>query len=433
MTTSIAGGYKSLSVIQLCNVLAAVEQKRISYKAFRIFFAAVSMLATRQAVQRIKDSTTPVEFSLDEIESLIDTTSKRSIKGELTQLRAANLLQFSASEVKVNVELVEGAEERIDQITGEGRSGRRLVPVPRRVLRYLARCSKPAVAKAIIAYLIRGLSRKRDGGIHACGSVKSGWVAKIAGISLRAAKAARRNLIDLGWLSEDIGSFQRKLNRTGAYFEIDINWQLGEIGAQSKDRKAIQSVEECSNSALPTSPKCAAFAPPNKDEKTLSDHKNQKTHSGSSKKRLGEPQLNNIQPHDIKSMPRLLALCHQATAQGWLEASEANMLFFIAAAVHVKQTACKDPVRVFVSIIRNNLRSHITQAQEDHARRKFHAYQQKSRSHMGLSLSISINNKTLDKGIHAMKGLVPQVLLSVFGNSSDLASSQQNALATCDE
>jgi len=361
MTVSITGGYHCLSVTQLCNILFAIGEGIITYRDMRTYFAVTAMQASRDAAKRTGSKMTP-QFLIEEIQELVGGMDEKGSKKSVRALEKAGLLEFSPSNVTFPNESIEGSQELLEEASGKGRSPKRLVPIPRRILRYLARCTMPSVAKSIIAYLIRGLSRRRDGTLNNKGSVKSSWIALITGISLRAAKAARRLLITLGWLTEDTSSSQQKLNRTGAYFEINTDW-----------KEVCDQVEF----APPIAENGTEFAPLNKDRETLSDLKNQKTSAGASTSPYREPTLNDMQPGDLKRMFSVLVLYRQAVTAGWLNDSEANQLFFIATAIRVHRTNCNDPVRVFVAIIRRNLRSYITQAQEDSARQQLRNYREK--------------------------------------------------------
>ncbi|EKU96594.1 hypothetical protein Lepto7375DRAFT_0059 [Leptolyngbya sp. PCC 7375] len=406
MTTSIAGGYEPLSVIQLCNVLTAVEQKNVSYGAFRTFFAAVSLLSTRNAAQRATGKKMLVCFELSELQTLTGK-SKRYVQRALSNLKRAKLVDVSSSAITLNTEPIEGSQELLSKAAGKGRHVNRVVPLPRRILRYLARCSLPSLAKALIAYLIRGLSKRRDGSLNNRGSVKSSWIAGIAGISLSAAKAARQLLIMMGVLTKDIGSSQHKLNRTGAYFEINTEWQSADEAERARQR------QERLKSGPPIAQNGPKSDPPNKRHKTLSDTKNQRTHpSGASKKQeLGEPTLHDIQLDDLKKMSRLFKLYEQAVEQGWLEASEANLLFFIASAIRVKRTPCQDLIRAFIAIVRKDLRSHITQAQEDAARKHLAAYRQRPGAETGTPSSHQ--NDDSFQGLRSVKEILSNVLEGV--------------------
>lgn len=175
-------------------------------------------------------------------------------------------------------------EQEFDQPRG----GSRLIPVPRKIL-FLAECPKPALVKTVIAYLLRGLSLDRSGEMRRAGTVKISWICQLCNVSERAARSARAELIRLGWISKDTASYQRKLNRDGAYFRINIAW--GRV------------VREF---APPRPERSRGIAPLPERLETPSDNKNQKLtkcdDSGiRGKGRKEKPELRNIQPEDIQS------------------------------------------------------------------------------------------------------------------------------------
>lgn len=191
------------------------------------------------------------------------------------------------------------------------------------MLKFLSRCTRPALAKTVVAYLLRGLSLERSGRIRSAGTVKISWICRLCRISERAARAARAELIRLGWITKDTGSFQRKLNRDGAYFVIDPFW-----------RRAWKP------SALLRPEKCTRSAPPREKQETPYGSKNQKPAerppSGVSRANreelLKKPSLRDIKLTDLQRLSRLRALYGQAIAAKWLTHSEANLRNFIAAA-----------------------------------------------------------------------------------------------------
>src|SRR5262249_12779770 len=142
------------------------------------------------------------------------------------------------------------------------RSWRRPVPMPRSLLRFLASCSRPTLAKVLLAHCLRGLTLdRRSGEVRGRGTVKASWIGETFSISLRAAKSARASLILLGLIGKDTGSVQKKLNRDGAYFELNLVW--------SRTNPAPRASAECQGSA-----------PPKRRLQTPSDLKDQKTRSG---------------------------------------------------------------------------------------------------------------------------------------------------------
>jgi hypothetical protein len=183
-------------------------------------------------------------------------------------------------------------------------------------------------------------------------------------ISERAARAARAELIRLGWITKDTGSFQRKLNRDGAYFVINTAW-----------RRVINQ------SAPPIPEKCIHSAPPKEKQETPYGSKNQKAaqpQPGASQpkpgvceanqgKPLEMPTLRDIKHEDLRRLSRLRVLYDEATKAKWLSPSEANLQNFIAAAARATRVD-GDAVRVFVGIVRKGLWHHLTNEDDERAR-----------------------------------------------------------------
>jgi hypothetical protein len=234
--------------------------------------------------------------------------------------------------------------------------------------------------------------------------VKAGWLADILGLGLRTVRSAQARLRSLGWIGKDTGSRQWKLNRDGAWFRINPDWQ-------PPGRSTVPAL-------LPIEIGTPA-APPKKDRETPSELKNQRTRPGvwvlgrgtgtadgtdpadrrgndnpvelprdtraepgptgqgtlwesvKSVKSvaLPAPLLTNIRPEDLHSPDRLHALRRQAVTRGWIRDCEADTLNFFAAAVRARSTDARDPVRVFVSLVRERRWGFVTQVQEEEARR----------------------------------------------------------------
>ena len=81
-----------------------------------------------------------------------------------------------------------------------------------------------------LAYVLRGLSLERTTGeLRGRGCIKASWIAEHFGLSLRAVRLARSELIESGFIEKDVASFQRKLNRDGSYFEINLARYAGTL------------------------------------------------------------------------------------------------------------------------------------------------------------------------------------------------------------
>ncbi len=386
-------GYKTITSIQFTNALWALSREEISLVSLRIYFACLVLVAVREAARRYRKARRekPKElarYRFNELERLTGL-SPRAIKRALRQLNGAGLAQYSEGEIVIATEPVDGSEELLEKLSCS-RSPKRPIPVPRSVLRFLARNHKEALAKTIIAYLVRGLSLARSGGeIFHKGTVKVSWIAKAFNLSERAVHYARGELVGLGWIERDKNSFQRKLNRDGAYFVINLNLGFTQKQAaetQKQEQPALGATATVDNFAkapvkpdkrvlefAPLPPEIrTAFAPPYKDKKTSNEVKNQKTQpsepAGVSKQEWKIPNLRNITPMDLRSFGRLETLYAKAAQENWIKASEAMALNFISAAVRAREVG-DDPARVFVTLVRRGLWHHITQAQEEYARR----------------------------------------------------------------
>jgi hypothetical protein len=233
----VESGYKIITPTEIGSCIAALNKKEISYRALRVYFACLALVAVREAAKRARPcrGTRSRELSRYRVEELCGLTdlAERAVLRELRVLKRAGILSFSESSISIAKE--QGQESlTVTQALAGKRSCKRPVPIPRSVLRFLARSPKAVLGKTVLAYIFRGMSiDRRSGEVRGAGTVKASWIADVMGVSLRAAKAARKELIALGLISKDTGSFQRKLNRDGAYFRMTLSWK-GSAKAKSR-------------------------------------------------------------------------------------------------------------------------------------------------------------------------------------------------------
>jgi hypothetical protein len=345
-------GYRLVRANQLLGALAAFDTGEITFRALRIYLGSFEMLAIREAAHRsrVRRRSDRPQFRRSELGTYLALAPEASIARDLSLLKRAGLLTFSENALLVADDPPHGVH--LHPLLG-GRGANRLVPVPRRMLRFLAACSKPALVKTIIAYLLRGLSLDASGAVQGKGTAKISWICALTGISERAARSARAELIQMGWITKDTGSVQRKLNRDGAYFVIDTAWQ------HAAKRFAPLAVRSR-----------VRFAPLPERLETLPEQKNQKlavaNETGFCRK-ASSPNLRNVRPEDIRKPSRLRELFDQATSAGWFARTEANLLNFAAAAVRANRVS-GNAVRVFLGITRKRLWHHLSISDEERAR-----------------------------------------------------------------
>ena len=428
---SIQGGYKTQTVSQVANVISAYDRGEISLSAVRVYFATLVSVASREAAKRSKINNKTKQEVIPRylVKELSKTTGMtlRRVKKELLILKKLEILIFGESEIVFETSSRPGSFGLSESLAGN-RSPFRPVPLPRPLLRFLAQCSKASTIKTALAYSIRGLTLSRTGDIKGKGSVKATSIAEVMNLSERSVRSARSELLALGWLVDDEGSKQWKLNRDGAYFAINLSW-IGKAREVSKEANTPQEmplviptveqilepvgeakpleVEEIlplniitagiSNFAPPLPQNCTNFAPPYKDKKTLNRSKNQKTwetkptgvcvakefKTGDKSNVVPLPRERKVSIWDVKldnlkEFSLLEELFFQAVKAGIVDGSESTAVNFLATAVKVKRVVgvapqagvaprVGDPVRVFMGIIRKKLWSHLSQADEDRA------------------------------------------------------------------
>jgi hypothetical protein len=403
------GGYQLIPAVHLALAWWAYREKLIRLVDLRVWFAAWEMRARRCR----RPAPLPRRFGLDELQRLTGLTCKR-LKASLRRLEAAGLLAWSKSAIAfpVSVEGVrladrDGFRYFLDHIPNR----RRLVPVPRRILRLLAGGCRPALIATILGHLFHCLYVK-GGQCLPVGRVKASWIAGTFGVALRRVKHARQELIALGWLVP-LESKQGALNRWGALIRINLDWsRLDGPKLTASDAAAAGAGHEETGGELPPplpgpelAPPAPGFgpelAPPDSsDENPLQGDKDQEPAAGgpagvysaqseepnpelpangaaalpesvppapsaASEQPLpppapGNPDLRNVVPEDLKDTGRLLDLYGQAVQLGLVTVSEHDRLRFVAAAEHARVIGTKNPCGLFARLVRGGLLHFVT-------------------------------------------------------------------------
>jgi len=382
----VESGYKVITLAEIGNCVHALNRREISYRAVRVYFACLALVAIREAAKRSASRARrkPHEmprYGVSEISTLTGLAEK-SVLRELRALRQVGMLFFSESSITTQAE-PRPESAAVTQLLAGSRSCKRPLPVPRSVLRFLARSHKVALGKTVLAYLARGMTIDRNTGeVRGVGTVKASWISEVMEVSLRAVKAARKELIALGLVSKDTGSVQRKLNRDGAYFRVSLAWKGGTHSVTvARPCVLVRAGEPAVTPGIApqetqTRP---AFAPPIKEKRTPYGSKDQRAwraKPGVSPKqgREGNPCLRNVRIEDLMAFSRTEALYRQAVSASWIHDSEASFLNWVGAAVRAKTCRAGDPVRVFLGIVKRGLWSHITDADEERARLAINRY-----------------------------------------------------------
>jgi len=253
----------------------------------------------------------------------------------------------------------------LTRIHAQPRVRERLLALPRRLLRHLARPGPPAVAATLLGHALRCLWR-RAGDHRLVGSCSAEFVAHVFGIHVRNVKAARRRLQADGWL-RSIAAPRWHVQRFGA------RWAITPPAARRAASLPVPSGTE----SPPPQPRRGTKTPPPETKRTLptgvqepeAAGRRTLVSAGKSQKHAA-PNLRHIEADDLRDDERLRRLLRQALGRRWLSDSEADRLRCFAAAEHALRVGTRNPAGLFAWLLQRRCWSFITGEDEERARRR---------------------------------------------------------------
>lgn len=357
-----AGGYCIVSGIALLAAWWAYHEQLIRYRDLRCWFALLELIAQRRASKRHPRSA----INVTALSRLAATADVRAVRASLRRLEVAALIIRTGSSYEIPVPPSADEESRLSLAISQAPHIARPIPLPRRMVRFLARTSKPVLAATILGHALRCLFLK-NGRCTAHGLCKATWIATVFNVHARNVKAARKELVRLGWLTVEPAG-QRFMNRWGVPARINLAWRPDHepIADNMEPAVAVESP--------PPPVVChVGLPPPKENQNRYTRSKNQESRArrvtGFLKKkgREGEPTLTNVYPHDLASFDRLEALFTQAVKRRMALPTEADRLRFFAAAERARALGTTNPCGFFVAIISRGLWHVISQRDEDAA------------------------------------------------------------------
>ena len=260
------GGFKFISVGQLCMVWSAYREHRIRFLDLRAYFACHEVEARRCILPK---GETP-DYRIEEVSRLLGRGGEDSTRAAIRRLEGQGLLTFApaklgfaASPEQLTWNNLDGFWAMFNRIT----NNRRRVPVPRRILRMIAGGARQVVVATILGHLLRCLYYRNEL-CEPVGSVKASWVAEVFGVDERNVKGARGHLETIGWLFPR-RSPQWHQNRYGKTVAINLEWT---------SPKALETQAAVDLESPPRPPENPVGSPPpdSSDLELSSRSKNQK-------------------------------------------------------------------------------------------------------------------------------------------------------------
>lgn len=341
------GGYRLIPISDLCAAWVAYFERRVPLAALNTWFACQELRKRREFIEAGR---TP-KYRIGELVRLTGGTEARARKS-LRDLKRAGLITSSSTELEFHTpaELHNEVGEMLELLE-LGRRGR-LVPFPREVLKLLAGGATKARTATILGHALRVLHGGGRRQVRCTGLVKASAIAEAFGVSLRAVKADRRALVDLGLL-KSVETPQWMLNRYGLRLTWDLSW------SRAVDNSSVGEgtrPEKGASSAPPQVQNGASSAPPIETGISSTRSTTQTTHAGgdgsSTKKReTGTPK--HLTLADLRDNARLQQLFEREVAAGNLVDEQAAMVELFAAAEHAVATGVSNPCGLFVATLKS--------------------------------------------------------------------------------
>lgn len=375
-----AGGYVRIGVEQICAVWTAYSEKRIRLIDLRAWFACWELVARRCQIGPKRQA----EFSVGELHRLIGGVGGKHVRASLKRLADGGFLRWSAAKLEFP-EPSDFLHPQFGAMLGAIANNKRRVPVPRRILRFLAGDASRVTMATILAHLLRCLYF-RNGGFVPSGTCKASWIASVFRVDARNVKAARRQLIAIGWLVPGTAP-QWRLNRFGAVMSINLNWASPTARQSNVSPNEVHEMPS-TKSPLPRARIVTGSPLLESDQKLLPEYKNQKPACGRPpgawKQELKTepstaPCWERLCPEDLRIPKRLFALYRDAVSKKRVAAGEAGRLAFVGAAVHARMMGRTNPCGMFRTIVEKRLWHFITQEAEDRARTRLRQLDEASR------------------------------------------------------
>jgi hypothetical protein len=375
--TRPTGGYRPVSTRQVCLLWSAYRSKLLpTFLDVRVYWALLEIAERRAAAGRAAKLKPTLSNShqfdqetiIAEARRLVRTETAPRVRAAIRRMKELGIVRFdsrgielpegdallSASLTAISERMASAIHDRLDVRC-------RSLPIPRRVLRFLAGCGRPSVTACMLGHMIRCLWWV-DGRCVGVGSCSVAFITELFGIHERNVKRARSWLKDAGWLC-DVPAPASHVNAFGARIDINLEWSPG----------FPAGVAEITKSPPPCAPRITKTPPPVHKHELLSGSENP---SPPATRRVGvctqgsrqfPPDLRHIEVHDLRDPARLNGLFVQAVRRKLVRGSLSDRLRFFAAAEHALRVGRQNPCGLFAAILRRGLWAYISQADEDRA------------------------------------------------------------------
>jgi len=417
VVTKPTGGFRPITVLQVCMAWWAYRTGLLSrYLDFRVYLALHEVAERRLAAMRVRKHKTqgslvPVPARrelLAELHGLVGGNSDRLVRGALSRLESAKLVTLTGSFLAFAAKpgsLENAPAELLSLLNGLARNpnlGERRLPVPRPILRLLARSATPSLAATVLGYLMRCVWW-RGNELHIDGSCTAGFISERFGVYTRSVKRARAELRRIGWLV----SVGTSLVDDERHVLPNLSWTGA--AAQRPDNRPLS----CTVLSPSTAAKDTKLSPHTTTPQLRSGSKYQQpvpqrlAGIRGAKGDDSTPTFADVQPVDLSSVERMDTLFNEATSRGLVNATSADRLRFFAVGARALRLASRNAGGFFAAVVRRGMWHVISQVDEDRAieqlrsgrKELFNGRKVHDRSHEYKPSPLEHNHQALDDGM----------------------------------
>jgi len=379
------GGFRFVTTTQIAMAWAALVNKQIRYRAFRVYWACHELVERRRAYEngckRAREKPAGKQkFTLQELHRLVGGVGGAHLRADLRVLEHVGLLRWSES----NIWFAEGPDELRDPAPALSMLARigsrcRRVPIPRQTIRFIAGGARRVAVSTMLGHLIRCVFYKGNNRCSAEGSCAASWVGRVFGVSRANVVEARVHLESIGWLQR-IESDHWHRQRYGGRAVVNLAWKRPVAHDRLVCRDGTEQPGSGGGTAQPATesrPRRTVSAtelrPPDSNVKLLAEYKNQEPAkrgpTGASSKETSKKKatMRHVVPEDLSDTARTFELFEDAKRCGYVRGSEADRLRIFAAVEHARTVGDRNPCGLFSWLVRGERWQYITQSDEDAA------------------------------------------------------------------
>src|SRR6266704_3023655 len=232
-----AGGFIDCPVEYLTLPWWLYQQGTMAFGTLRVWLGTLELVEKRCGAA----PDVPAHYRPEELRRLLRVPRLAPVTAGLQQLEALGLLAWSPQAIQF-LPQAQALREALGQdgyqtLRAQLAPGLRWVPVPRRLLVWLAQEGQPGLIATALGVLLRCMRYKARQCV-AGGRVAAPWIATVFGVAERTVQRAFTTLQGCGWLARLAVQPERE-RPYGRYTVINLAWQRPRATGEPRDTRTV--------------------------------------------------------------------------------------------------------------------------------------------------------------------------------------------------